>query len=155
VAQNKNPSFASVAQYEQALVHAYPAASPSTIRRMATHGLTARDDGRFVLKMDPHFRGAAAASTADRDDASQAARLTERHERYREEMWSALERIPCPCLVVRGAGSDIVSPEVADRMADEVLQNGELAVVGHAGHSVMTDNPKGFEEAVSAFVLGE
>ena len=51
-------------------------------------------------------------------------------------MWKALETIPCPTLVVRGAASDIVSAEVADRMADDVLPNGRLAVVGRAGHSI-------------------
>jgi pimeloyl-ACP methyl ester carboxylesterase len=36
-----------------------------------------------------------------------------------------------------------------------VLQNGKLAIVARAGHSVMTDNPEGFNEAVSAFVLSD
>jgi pimeloyl-ACP methyl ester carboxylesterase len=48
-----------------------------------------------------------------------------------------------------------MGPEVADRMVDEVLTKGTLAVVPRAGHSVMTDNPEGFERAVTAFVLGE
>ena len=65
----------------------------------------------------------------------------------------ALARIDCPTLVVRGAASDILSPEVADRMVDDVLERGSLAVVPQAGHSVMTDNPEGFREAVTSFVL--
>jgi len=36
-----------------------------------------------------------------------------------------------------------------------VLAHGELAVIARAGHSVMTDNPEGFNEAVNRFVLGE
>ena len=56
---------------------------------------------------------------------------------------------------MRGAASDVLSPDVADRMADEVLPQGRLAVVARASHSVMTDNPEGFAEAVCAFVLGE
>jgi pimeloyl-ACP methyl ester carboxylesterase len=40
-------------------------------------------------------------------------------------------------------------------MVDEVLAKGRLAVVPRAGHSVMTDNPEGFREAVAAFVLTE
>ena len=66
-----------------------------------------------------------------------------------------LARIESPTLVVRGAASDILSPEVADRMVDDVLQQGQLAIVGQAGHSVMTDNPEGFRDAVAAFVLSE
>ena len=69
--------------------------------------------------------------------------------------WDALAKIPCPTLVVRGAASDILSPDVADRMVEDVLPKGRLAVVARAGHSVMTDNPDGFREAVCAFVLGD
>jgi pimeloyl-ACP methyl ester carboxylesterase len=149
-AQHRDPSFGSVAEYEQMLVHAYPAATASAIRRMAEHGLKKREDGRLVLKMDVAIRGAVAG-----DGAPDAEAIAARHEHFRNEMWDALARVPCPTLVVRGAASDIVGPEVADRMVDEVLQNGRLAVVPRAGHSVMTDNPEGFAEAVGRFVLGE
>jgi len=149
-AQNQDPSFASVAEYERMLVHAYPAATPAAVRRMAQYGLRENEEGRWVLKMDPAMR--AAMKPEGEDQLAQAA---ERHERYREEMWQALARIPSPTLVVRGAASDIVSAEVADRMVDDVLPQGQLAVVGQAGHSVMTDNPEGFARAVGAFVLGE
>jgi pimeloyl-ACP methyl ester carboxylesterase len=79
----------------------------------------------------------------------------EAHERdTAKRLWDALARIPCPTLVVRGAASDILSPEIADRMVDEALAKGQLAVVPQAAHSVMTDNPAGFGEAVARFVLG-
>jgi pimeloyl-ACP methyl ester carboxylesterase len=38
-------------------------------------------------------------------------------------------------------------------MVEEVLPKGRLAVVARAGHSVMTDNPDGFRDAVCEFVL--
>jgi pimeloyl-ACP methyl ester carboxylesterase len=56
---------------------------------------------------------------------------------------------------VRGAASDVLAADVADRMADEALPAGRLAVVPRASHSVMTDNPEGFAEAVCVFVLGD
>ena len=71
------------------------------------------------------------------------------------ELWAALARVPCPALVVRGAASDILSARRGRRMAEEVLPEGRLAIVGRASHSVMTDNPEGFAEAVLGFVLGE
>ena len=55
---------------------------------------------------------------------------------------------------MRGAASDVLSPEVADRMADDVIPNGKLALVARASHSVMLDNPAGFNEALTGFVLG-
>jgi pimeloyl-ACP methyl ester carboxylesterase len=147
-AQHRDPSFASVAEYEQMLVHAYPAATAAAIRRMAAHGLRQREDGRYVLKMDVSIRRAVGGE-------GDAAALAAHHERYRKEMWGALARIPCPTLVVRGAASDVLGADVADRMADEVLAQGQLAVIPKAGHSVMTDNPEGFNDAVGRFVLGD
>ena len=43
----------------------------------------------------------------------------------------------------------------ADRMVEDVLKHGQLAVVARAGHSVMVDNPEGFRAALTGFVLGE
>ena len=103
-------------------------------------------DGRFERKADPAFM----AGRPGQDEAEAEARERDTAKR----LWDALARIPCPTLVVRGAASDILSPEIADRMVDDVLANSRLAVVPRAAHSVMTDNPAGFAEAVSAFVLG-
>ncbi len=147
-AEHKDPTFGSVAEYERMLAHAYPAATPASLKRMAQYGVRPTDDGRYVLRMDTSFRGAVAGAEAD------AAAIEARHEAYREEMWACLEKIPCPTLVVRGAASDVVSADIADRMVEESLTQGQLAVVAQAGHSVMTDNPKGFNEAVESFVLG-
>jgi pimeloyl-ACP methyl ester carboxylesterase len=145
VESNRDPSFASVDEYARMLSLLYPAARPPAIQRMARYGVRRREDGRFVLKVDPALRGAARARSAQ----------TSPEEDLTRQQWEALARIPCPTLVVRGAASDVLSAEVAERMAHEVLPKGSLAVVARAGHSVMTDNPDGFRDAVAAFVLGE
>ena len=150
-ADNRDPSFGSIAEYEQMLVHLYPAATPGSIRRMARHGVRQRDDGRWVLKMDIAFRQAVGGS----EDGTDADEIEKLHAESRDAMWAALEKITCPTLVVRGAASDVLAADVADRMAEEILQRGQLASVGQAGHSVMTDNPDGFNAAVGKFVLGE
>lgn len=143
------PSFASAAEYRDALAHNYPAASRETLARMAHHGLRRRDDGRFEPKLDPAwFQGRVDAS-------SDAAAMRAREEALTREMWDALAKLPCPTLVVRGAASDVLSADVADRMAEEVLQHGRLAVIPRAGHSVMVDNPEAFRAALTGFVLGE
>jgi len=97
--------------------------------------------------MDPALRG----FVASRDPASGI----EDETLSPAAQWAALGRIACPTLVVRGAASDILSPDTAEKMAEEVLGSGRLAVVPRAGHSVMTDNPEGFLEAVSAFLLAD
>jgi pimeloyl-ACP methyl ester carboxylesterase len=142
--EQRAPVFGSIEEYARLLARNYPAGSPEALLRMATHGLRRRDDGRFELKSDPKLR-------SERGDPEAGRR---REAELAERMWEALAKLPCPTLVVRGAASDILSADVADRMVDEVLQNGRLAVVPRAAHSVATDNPKGFEDAVCAFVLG-
>jgi pimeloyl-ACP methyl ester carboxylesterase len=142
--ENRAPVFASIEEYARLLARNYPAGGAEAIQRMARHGLRQRADGRFELKSDPKLR-------SERGDPATYAQA---EAALAQRMWDALAKLPCPTLVVRGAASDILSPEVADRMVDEVLQKGRLAVVPRAAHSVATDNPKGFEEAVAAFVLG-
>ena len=76
--------------------------------------------------MDPALRGAMGASTEDAE---------EREAETVKALWEALARIPCPTLVVRGAASDILSPEIADRMVDEVLPNGRPVARAMSGYS--------------------
>ncbi len=141
-------SFASVKEYESGLARALPMAPPEVLARLARHGVRQREDGRFVSKLDPFFRqgvsrplSEAEMATASRDEAG--------------DLWEALEKIPCPTLVVRGAASDVLSPETADRMVEEALPDGTLTVVPQSAHAVMAENPRGFNEAVAAFVLGD
>jgi pimeloyl-ACP methyl ester carboxylesterase len=144
-ASGEGPSFASEAAYRELLARNYPAARPETLRRMARQGLRSRADGRLEPKLDP-------AWFRRREQGSEQA---EREARVTSELWQALQAVACPTLVIRGAASDVVSPEVADRMVDEVLSRGRLVVVPRAGHSVMVDNPEGCRDALAAFVLGD
>ncbi|MDH3211746.1 MAG: alpha/beta hydrolase [Myxococcales bacterium] len=147
VASDPQPSFASVEEFARALTLAYPAGRPDALLRMARHGVRRREDGRYALKMDPLLRGVGRAESPEAAEA--------RGRAMSETLWKALARISCPTLVVRGAASDVLSPETADRMVEDTLRDGRLAVVAHAGHSVMTDNPDGFHEAVTSFVLAD
>lgn len=141
------PDFASEAAYRELLARNYPAAGREQLGRLARHGLRARSDGRFEPKLDPAwFRGRQTASDAD---------LRARDARVTRELWEALGRVRCPALVIRGAASDVVSAEVADRMADEALAQGRLVTIPRAGHSVMIDNPEACRDALTAFALGE
>jgi pimeloyl-ACP methyl ester carboxylesterase len=146
VMQRGDGSFASPAEYERVLAHNFPAGSEGSLRRMAQHELRRRADGRYERKADPAFMAGRPAASEAEGEA--------RERDTAKRLWDALAGIPCPTLVVRGAASDILSPEIADRMVDDVLQKGQLMVVPRAAHSVMTDNSAGFSEAVAGFVLG-
>lgn len=146
VEQRGDGTVASRKEYEGILAQHFPASSPEVIRRMAVAELREREDGRWQRKLDPSFFPA----RGELDEAEMETHEMETSKR----LWAALEKIPCPTLVIRGAASDVLGPDVADRMVDEVLPDGKLALVGQASHSVMTDNPEGFNQALARFVLG-
>jgi pimeloyl-ACP methyl ester carboxylesterase len=60
--------------------------------------------------------------------------------------WRALSSMAVPTLVVRGTRSNVLSPEVARRMA-ETLPNAKLLELD-AGHNVALDRPRELAEAV-------
>ena len=69
-----------------------------------------------------------------------------------DEWWlSALKDVASPFLLIRGSGSAILSRATAQRMVSTVTR-GVLREIQGAGHSVMTDNPKGFSTTLSHFL---
>ena len=144
-AERQDWTFDSVEQYLRLLTRQYPETSPEVLERMARHWTRLLPDGRFELKLDPCF-------LARRESTPR----TEAGEReWIRAAWDGLRKPACPALVVRGAASDILAPETADKMVDEFLSDGRLEIVPRAAHSVMLDNPEGFERALSRFALGE
>jgi pimeloyl-ACP methyl ester carboxylesterase len=145
--QQQDWSFASVADYERVLQRQYAVTPPEILAKLAVHWTRRRADGRYELKLDPGFMKARQGVSAE--DAKKWSEQEARH------LWAALEKLPCPALVIRGAASDVMSAEVADKMADDVIPNAKLETIARAGHSVMLDNPPAFEKALAAFILGE
>ena len=144
-AQKGERTFASIDEYELVLAHQYPVTPSSTLRRMARSWLRERSDGRYELKLDADFLNAHTGLSAEEEERLDAEES--------KKLWNALEGLSCPVLVVRGAASDIFDSETADRMVEEVLHNGTLEIIAHAGHSVMLDNSEAFERALSRFAL--
>ncbi len=139
--------FDSVEDYARILMELYPAAKPATIEALAGHWTRPRDDGRFEPKLDSAFR-------RWREPDTSPEQLREPMKEEAERLWKALETVLCPTLVVRGAASDVLSADTADRMVDDVLANGTLSVIPRSSHSVMLDNPDAFNEALVGFILG-
>jgi pimeloyl-ACP methyl ester carboxylesterase len=67
------------------------------------------------------------------------------------DLWPALPKITCPTLVVRGANTDTLSPQVARKMV-ETIPNAQLVEVQRAGHMVFEDNPEDFIAALKRFL---
>ena len=71
-------------------------------------------------------------------------------KKMEEELSQDVKKIQCPTLVVKGAESDVLSLDGV-RSLQEAIPGSEFALVAGAGHSVMGDNPPGFEAAVREF----
>jgi esterase len=87
-------------------------------RELALGVLRQRPDGRWVWKMDPAY----------------VQQRVQHGAPPRPALWPALQRLPCPTLVVWGMDSDVLSEAQARRMV-EVLPRGELVAVPHLGHA--------------------
>jgi hypothetical protein len=102
------------------------------------HRLRPTENGKYTWKFDRRFR-----------DKESGLRIGS--ELSNDESWQLFRRVSVPTLLVRGADSDVLSEEVAQRAARE-MPRARLVVVPSAGHSVPGDNPDDFTAAVRDFL---
>ena len=105
-------------------------------RRRVDQNLMRTEDGRWTWRYDRALRSPGTLRLRDPDAA-----------------WKACANIAAPTLIIRGALSDVLSPEVAARML-EVIPDVRLTEVANSGHSVPLDAPEGFAAAARAFLKG-
>ncbi|HEY3059261.1 MAG TPA: alpha/beta hydrolase [Chloroflexota bacterium] len=108
------------------------------LRRRVEHGVLQRPDGKWTFRYDVALR-----------NNSGARRMATPEEN--EQDWASLEHITSPTLLVRGVASDILSPELAQRMVQSI-SDCRLVEVADSGHAVPLDNPRGFLDAVRGFL---
>jgi esterase len=106
------------------------------IERTVKYNMLQRADGKFISKCDYNPR-----------------RLGLMHGRTLRDNVTLddVRRFELPTLLVRGAHSNILEADAAERFA-AALPNGRLATVPDAGHNVHGQNTKGFIAAVTPFL---
>jgi len=113
-------------------------ADEAELRHRLEYGLMQRPDGKWTYRYDVALRnGSGARTMPTREDI--------------ERDWDSLKNITCPTLLVRGAHSDILSPELAARVV-ESIPNCRLVEVADSGHGIPLDNPRGFQDALRGFL---
>jgi pimeloyl-ACP methyl ester carboxylesterase len=127
--------IASEAEAYDLVRRANPRYAEAELRHRVRHGLRPLPDGGLAWKYDRALR--------------EMMRAGGRREPL--DLWAPLPGIGCPTLLVRGAESDILSPEIAKRMLD-ALPDGRLVEIPGAGHTVPGDQPEAFAAAVRAFL---
>ncbi len=126
----------SVEQFVDRALGFNPRRNRELLRRSLLHNLRRMPDGRFMWKYDQRHRGKV-------DPAAYA--------RRRELLWSAVDAVECPTLVVRGAQSDVFHDEDAERLATRLRQGRWVRIEG-AGHTVQGDNPAELLVSLRAFL---
>ncbi len=115
--------------------HPDDSAQQRRARAGIAHALRTGEDGRLHYKYDPElFQVTGKSAIAEQP-----------------YLWQALEKTVCPTLVVRGETSDILSPELVDKMLEH-LPNAEAIEIKGAGHPVPYDQPDAFLQALRTFL---
>ena len=113
-----------------------PYRSREHIERTVKYNMLERADGKYVSKCDSNprrlgiVRGSGPLENITLDDAA---------------------RFDLPVLLVRGANSNILAPDAAERFA-AALPQGRLVTVPDCGHNVHGQNTKGFIAALGGFL---
>jgi pimeloyl-ACP methyl ester carboxylesterase len=113
-----------------------PYRSREHIERTVKYNMLERADGKYVSKCDSNprrlgiVRGSGPLENITLEDAA---------------------AFDLPVLLVRGANSNILAPDAAERFA-AAMPRGTLATVPDSGHNVHGQNTKGFIGAVGAFL---
>ena len=113
-----------------------PLRDPAVLRRSLFYNLRETPAGKWSLKHDQRRSSAEAAERA----AAQRTRLA-----------AEIPGIGCPVLIVRGAVSDVLTDDAAERFARS-LPHGRWVRVERAGHNVQGDNPGGLLDAMRPFL---
>ena len=114
---------------------ANPRPTDATLRHRVTHNLRQLPDGTLTYKYDKELRRNPRALFDHTPD----------------ELWAAWRAVSCPVLLVRGADSDVLAADTAQRMLAE-NPNVSFASIPDCGHSITLDRPDGLLEVVTPWL---
>lgn len=113
-----------------------PLRDPAVLKRSLFYNLRRTPAGKWTLKHD------------QRRAAEDAARIA---TAQRERIARDIGRISCPTLILRGALSEVLSDEGADKFARS-LPNAKWVRIENAGHNIQGDNPRAMLDALVPFL---
>ena len=105
-------------------------------RQRSDNNMMRLEDGRWTFRFDRAFRHGGTLKTLDPASA-----------------WASCARIGAPTLVMRGALSDVLSPEIGQRMI-EIIPDARFVEIAGSGHPIPLDQPEAFLAAARGFLQG-
>ena len=105
-------------------------APPHMIEESVRYGMRRMEGDRYTWKYDPAFRRRSVAPI---------------------DLWSAMQSVPTPTLLLYGSHSNVVTPELAARLG-QTMPNCLVERIDNAGHALFTDQPDAFAASVERFL---
>jgi esterase len=114
---------------------ANPRPADATLRHRVRHSLRPLPDGTLTYKYDKELRRNPRAL----------------FDRTPDQLWRAWRAVTCPVLLVRGAASDVLDADTAQRMLTENSRV-SFASIPDCGHSITLDRPDGLLGVLSPWL---
>lgn len=133
----RNIEFDNLEEFLDRVAKYDPYRTREHIERTIKYNLIRRADGRYVTKNDR--RRFFPAGDKGKGRVAGAPSLEQ------------LKRLNLPTLIVRGADSNVLDQDAAERFAGALI-NGRLVTVPDCGHNVASQNTAGFLEAITPFL---
>ncbi|HTT77559.1 MAG TPA: alpha/beta hydrolase [Candidatus Binataceae bacterium] len=130
------PEQPSPAAFLERAVKFNPLRDPAVLQRSLYYNLRELPNGNWSLKHDQRRSS---------DEANR--RATAQRERLAPEV----VKISCPTLIIRGAKSEVLTDQAADRFARS-LPKARWVRIENAGHNVQGDNPAALLDAMLPFL---
>ena len=123
--------------FEEVVQHGikqYPLTPEAELRHANYHNLYRRADGKWCWRWDINLL-----------------QWRRRNRSAPGDLYTYLQRIQCPTLLIRGQRSPLLTPEVAQKMV-QALPNGRTVDIANAAHTVNADNAPEFNAVTAAFL---
>ena len=133
-------SFTSLDEAIEAFREFFPYATTEQIERRVRASLTINDDGTYIWDFDPVLRDPT-SRPPDPDPG----------QRRLSDLWDCADRVQCPTMIVRGAETDMLTPEAIQRLHRRV-SGSRVSLIEDAGHSVPTDQPAALSLNIREFL---
>jgi pimeloyl-ACP methyl ester carboxylesterase len=111
-----------------------PRAPVHLVEESVRHGIRLADNGRYTWKYDPALL-----------------RRRRGHAPGDLDLWSLMKSVSTPTLLQYGSHSDVVTPELAQRLV-QTMPSCKVERVENAGHGLFTDQPDAFAVSVERFL---
>lgn len=118
----------------------YPYATGEQLDRRVRNVVTAEEAGGYRWAFDPIFL-----------DPTARPPEPDPGQRRMTNLWESVERVQCPTMIVRGAETDMLTPEAIQRLHRRIIGS-RVSLIEDAGHAVVTDQPGTLSQHIREFL---